>query len=145
MGAPDCRGEDSEAATDNAVSALGKICEHQQGAVDVGQLLPRWLAYLPVRNDKEEAAACHLQLANLLQTSNPHLLGPAHENLPRLISVCVEVITAGTTLASLEVVGRLTALLRQLHPSVLTQWCQGLPARTAAVDRILATAPPRPP
>ena len=63
---PDSRIDDNEDATDNVVSALGKICLHQSQSVDVSTLFPVWLAYLPLKADLEEAAVCNEQLCTLL-------------------------------------------------------------------------------
>lgn len=58
---PEARVGDNEDATDNVVSALGKVCLHQsvEGASAV---LPEWLSYLPLKSDLEEAAQVHEQL-----------------------------------------------------------------------------------
>ena len=63
---PESRVDDNEDATDNVVSALGKICLHQSQFVDVSTLFPIWLAYLPLKADLEEAAVCNDQLCTLL-------------------------------------------------------------------------------
>ena len=38
--APGADDDDAAPATDNAISALGKLCRHRAGKVDAAQLLP---------------------------------------------------------------------------------------------------------
>lgn len=68
---PESRVGDNEDATDNVVSALGKVCLHQsvEGAQAV---LPEWLSYLPLKSDLEEAAQVHEQLVTL-STDSLHI------------------------------------------------------------------------
>jgi hypothetical protein len=68
---PESRVGDNEDATDNVVSALGKVCLHQsvEGAQAV---LPEWLSYLPLKSDLEEAAQVHEQLVSL-STNSLHM------------------------------------------------------------------------
>ena len=72
---PDARAESNEDATDNAVSALGKICLKHADATDVSQVLPHWLEYQPLKADLEEAAVCHNQLCALLESNSALVLG----------------------------------------------------------------------
>lgn len=43
------RDDDNEMATDNAISALGKIVQFQTAAVDTKPLAATWLQALPVK------------------------------------------------------------------------------------------------
>ena len=65
---PEARMEGNEDATDNVVSALGKVCLHQsvEGAHAV---LPEWLSHLPLKSDLEEAAQANEQLVALHSNS----------------------------------------------------------------------------
>ena len=64
---------------------LGKLCKRSEsiGAA----LLPRWLGFLPVRIDKQEAREVHKMLVEFVAGSNVHLLGGATERLPDVICV----------------------------------------------------------
>lgn len=66
-----CRSDDSANATDNAVSALGKVIEHRQDCLDGTPLVATWLSHLPIRHDLTEAHAAHAQLLRLLEKSDP--------------------------------------------------------------------------
>lgn len=64
---PTSRSPESEFATDNAISAIGKICELHPDAVNSAQILAGWLSYLPLKKDVEEAKLVHGQLCRLLE------------------------------------------------------------------------------
>jgi len=92
VGAEASRHEDNEAATDNAVSALGKMCLAWGGGeagVDVlGASLAPWLAYLPCTGDAEEQKACNRQLCQWVGgESSSVLLGAEQENLPKVVEL----------------------------------------------------------
>lgn len=72
---PEARVGDNEDATDNVVSALGKVCLHQsvEGA---NAVLPEWLSYLPLKSDLEEAAQVHEQLCAFLERDAQGFLAP---------------------------------------------------------------------
>ncbi|KAH9315236.1 hypothetical protein KI387_023863 [Taxus chinensis] len=82
---------DNRIATDNAISALGKICEHQRDCIDASQVVPAWLSCLPIKNDVIEAKVLHELLCSMAERSDPPLLGPGNQYLPKIISVFAEV------------------------------------------------------
>lgn len=51
---PDARSEDNLLATENAVSAVGKICHFNSSQFDVNQVLTAWVEALPIVEDEEE-------------------------------------------------------------------------------------------
>ena len=69
--------EENLNATENAISALGKLCEFQRNAIPTPEaVVPQWLGCLPLTEDKVEARLVHDQLVRLLEKGDPHLLGP---------------------------------------------------------------------
>ena len=82
--APTSFDEAEASASDNAVSALGKLCRRSE-AIAAGAL-PRWLAKLPLQADREEARAVHKTLVDMCEATNPHLLAPTTSGSPRLLS-----------------------------------------------------------
>lgn len=61
-------------ATENAVSALGKVLEFQASVTDAAQskqLAETWLHSLPVVEDTVEAATVHKQLVKFIEASDP--------------------------------------------------------------------------
>ena len=65
---PDAK-EDLQAvnATENAISAMTKICKHLDTSVPLESILPMWLSWLPVVEDKEEAPHVYNYLCDLIE------------------------------------------------------------------------------
>ncbi|KDO54436.1 hypothetical protein CISIN_1g001249mg [Citrus sinensis] len=78
-------------AYDNAVSALGKICQFHRDSIDAAQVVPAWLNCLPIKGDLIEAKIVHEQLCSMVERSDSDLLGPNHQYLPKIVSVFAEV------------------------------------------------------
>ena len=65
---PDARAnEDNTHATENAVSAMGRILRYQPATVNLNEALPVWLSYLPITEDEEEASICYDTLLYLTE------------------------------------------------------------------------------
>ncbi|CAM6081611.1 unnamed protein product [Calypogeia fissa] len=133
-------------ATDNAVSALGKICEFQRDSIDAAQVVPAWLSCLPLKNDMVEAKIVHEQLCVMVERADPQLLGPNNQYLPKIVSVFVEVLVSGTQLGSEQTVARMVGLLRQLQQSLSPEalastWSYLQPQQQVALQTILSQAP----
>ncbi|KAH9740593.1 TOG domain-containing protein [Citrus sinensis] len=54
-------------AYDNAVSALGKICQFHRDSIDAAQVVPAWLNCLPIKGDLIEAKIVHEQLCSMVE------------------------------------------------------------------------------
>ena len=104
-----------EAATDNAISAIGKMCLHQSAAFDVGSVLPAWVGYLPVKADIEEAPVVNKQLCQLLQTHQALVLGASNERLPKVVEIMADALE--TNKAPPEVAAVMRAFISQLKAS----------------------------
>ncbi|RLN15504.1 HEAT repeat, putative [Panicum miliaceum] len=81
---------DNAMAYDNAVSALGKICQFHRDSIDASQVIPAWLSCLPIKNDLIEAKLVHEQLCAMLEKSERELLGHNNQYLPKIVSVFAE-------------------------------------------------------
>ena len=68
------RDEEHEDATENAIAAVGKILLFHKASVDVGQLLPLWLSWLPLKSDEMEAKVMHQQLLTYVQQQEPAIV-----------------------------------------------------------------------
>ncbi|GFZ18251.1 ARM repeat superfamily protein [Actinidia rufa] len=104
-------------AYDNAVSALGKICQFHRDSIDSAQVVPAW-------SDRE-------------------LLGPNNQYLPKIVSVFAEVLCAGKDLATEQTANRMINLLRQLQqtlpPATLAStWSSLQPQQQLALQSILS-------
>jgi len=86
---PESRAPENLSPTENAISAVTKILKYAAlpGAADI---LPRWLAWLPVWEDDEEATHVYGYFCDLVESNHPVILGENNQNLPRIISVVAE-------------------------------------------------------
>jgi len=118
ISAPGAKDDDNEMATDNAVSALGRILEFHGDAVDGAMVAGAWLGALPLTGDAVEAVVQHAFLVRLLEARDARLLGPNNANLPKIVSIAVQVLGHGTRYIAGDVGLRLAAQLHQLQGMV---------------------------
>ncbi|KAE8684056.1 ARM repeat superfamily protein isoform 2 [Hibiscus syriacus] len=121
---PNALHSDNVMAYDNAVSALGKICQFHRDSIDAAQIVPAWLSCLPIKGDRTEAKLVHDQLCSMVERSDQELLGPNNQYLPKIVSVFAEVLCAGKDLATEQTASRMINLIRHFQ--------QSLPASTLA-------------
>ncbi|KAJ0966279.1 hypothetical protein J5N97_027417 [Dioscorea zingiberensis] len=141
---PDALQSDNVMAYDNAVSALGKICQFHRDSIDAAQVVPAWLSCLPIKGDLIEAKVVHDQLCTMVERSDREILGPNNQFLPKIVSVFAEVLCAGKDLATEQTASRMVNLLRQLQqtlpPSVLAStWSSLQPQQQLALQAVLST------
>ncbi|KAJ9131896.1 hypothetical protein P3X46_034799 [Hevea brasiliensis] len=135
---------DNVMAYDNAVSALGKICQFHRDSIDAAQVFPAWLSCLPIKSDLIEAKLVHDQLCSMVERSDRELLGMNNQYLPKVVHVFAEVICAGKDLATEQTVSRMINLLRQLQqmlpPATLAStWSSLEPQQQLALQSILSS------
>ncbi|KAH6766520.1 ARM repeat superfamily protein [Perilla frutescens var. hirtella] len=131
-------------AYDNAVSALGKICQFHRDSIDSAQVIPAWLNCLPIKGDLVEAKVVHDQLCSMVERSDAEVLGPNNQYLPKIVTIFAEVICAGKELATEQTASRMINLLRQLQrtlpPSTLAStWSSLQPQQQLALQSILSS------
>ncbi|KAI4386303.1 hypothetical protein MLD38_004244 [Melastoma candidum] len=141
---PSAQQPDNVMAYDNAVSALGKICQFHRERIDSSQVIPAWLNCLPIKGDLIEAKVVHDMLCSMVERSDRELLGPNNQYLPKIISVFAEVLCAGKDLATEQTTNRMITLLRQLQqtlpPAALASTWQSLqPQQQLALQSILSS------
>ncbi|KAL5976762.1 Importin-5 [Asimina triloba] len=141
---PNALHSDNVMAYDNAVSALGKICQFHRDSIDAAQVVPAWLSCLPIKGDLIEAKVVHDQLCSMVERSDMELLGPNNQYLPKIVAVFAEVICAGKDLATEQTASRMINLLRQLQqtlpPSALAStWSSLQPQQQLALQSILSS------
>ncbi|CAN4087801.1 unnamed protein product [Withania somnifera] len=105
-------------AYDNAVSALGKICQFHRENIDSARIIPAWLNCLPIRDDIDEAKAVLGQLCSMVERSDGELFGPNYLHLPKVISVFTEVLCAGDDAVTEETANRMIHLLRHFKETL---------------------------
>ncbi|TQD80393.1 hypothetical protein C1H46_034082 [Malus baccata] len=131
-------------AYDNAVSALGKICQFHRDSIDAAQVIPAWLNCLPIKGDLIEAKVVHDQLCSMVERSDRELLGLNNQCLPKIVAVFAEVLCAGKDLATEQTVSRMINLLKQLQqtlpPATLAStWSSLQPQQQLALQSILSS------
>ena len=111
---PDAFNDENSSASDNAVSALGKLCRRSDTISAVAT--PRWLQSLPLRSDRDEARAVHCMLIELCEATDVHLLGSSNERLPHIIVVFGQIL--GTDLIDDGMSSRIATLLKQVRSGI---------------------------
>jgi len=83
----------AQMAADNALSALVELLMHHSGPLAAAQqqLWTTWLSALPVQEDEAEGVRNHKILLRLMQAQKPEVVGPEGSNLPRLLSIVVDI------------------------------------------------------
>ncbi|KAL4452685.1 hypothetical protein ABPG75_008347 [Micractinium tetrahymenae] len=125
INSPDARSDDNEMCFDNAVSALGKVLEHQPAAID-GAAGGLYLQQLPIKGDLVEAKVVHKQLLGFIQRSDPRILGESNTNLPKIVEVFVKVLAKGDKLVEADVAKQMAVLLKQMQAALPAEVFQGL-------------------
>ncbi|KNA22702.1 hypothetical protein SOVF_032190 [Spinacia oleracea] len=131
-------------AYDNAVSALGKICQFHRDSIDSSQIVPAWLNCLPIKGDLIEAKVVHDQLCSMVERSDVELLGPNNQHTPKIFLVFAEILCAGKDLATEQTAGRMVNLLRHLQqtlpPAILAStWSSLQPQQQLTLQSILSS------
>lgn len=63
----DSKTKENVNATENCISAVGKIMKFKPDCVNVEEVLPHWLSWLPLHEDKEEAVQTFSYLCDLIE------------------------------------------------------------------------------
>ncbi|XP_036401280.1 importin-5 [Megalops cyprinoides] len=88
--AADSKSKENINATENCISAVGKVMKFRPECVSVNEVLPHWLSWLPLNEDKEEAVHTFNYLCDLIESNNPIVLGPDNSNLPKIFSIIAD-------------------------------------------------------
>ncbi|XP_074106518.1 karyopherin beta 3 [Cotesia typhae] len=112
---PEARSPENVNPTENAISAVTKILKYNSKMVNVDEMLPHWLSWLPVTEDEDEAPHVYGYLCDLIEANHPVVLGPNNDNLPGLIFYFAEAFLKEAVPNDNPVVQRITNLLRQIQ------------------------------
>lgn len=112
--ADDARSDDNVLATENAVSAVGKILEFLPDCAPPGTGLA-YIQSLPIEEDETEAKVVHAQLLRFVRNSDKRILGDNNENLPKVVEVFVRALSSGDKLVELDVAKDMSVLLQQMQ------------------------------
>ena len=67
INAQDSRSRENVNATENAVSAVAKICKYNRGNIALNEVIPAFIAALPIIEDKEEAPHVYGYLCDVIE------------------------------------------------------------------------------
>ncbi|XP_023577636.1 ran-binding protein 6 isoform X2 [Octodon degus] len=104
-------------ATENCISAIGKILKFKPNCVNVDEVLPHWLSWLPLHEDKEEAIQTLSFLCDLIESNHPIVIGPNNSNLPKIVSIIAEGKINETINCEDPCAKRLANVVRQIKTS----------------------------
>uniref|UniRef100_A0A6U4TJI8 TOG domain-containing protein n=1 Tax=Hemiselmis andersenii TaxID=464988 RepID=A0A6U4TJI8_HEMAN len=114
---PQGRMEANVHATDNAVSALGKVLEYQSPTIaDRTGAMGAFLSYLPVEGDVEEGIEVHGRMCTFLERQDPTIMAEPNRWIPHVIKVFAAVI--GTPSVDEKVTSRIKELLNGMQQSL---------------------------
>ncbi|KAG7467002.1 hypothetical protein MATL_G00148650 [Megalops atlanticus] len=88
--AADSKAKGNINATENCISAMGKVMKYQPECVNIAEVLPHWLSWLPLKEDKEEAEHTFNFLCDLMESNNSIALGPDNANLPKIFLIIAD-------------------------------------------------------
>ncbi|XP_015439811.1 PREDICTED: importin-5 [Dufourea novaeangliae] len=112
---PESRSVENVNPTENAISAVTKILKYNNKAINVDEILPHWLSWLPVVEDEDEAPYVYGYLCDLIEMNHVAVLGPNNSNLPRLISFFAEALHRDAVPSDNPVMGRILSIVRQIQ------------------------------
>ncbi|KAI8343761.1 hypothetical protein BC941DRAFT_100252 [Chlamydoabsidia padenii] len=118
---PNARDEEVVMVTENAISAVAKICQFNSSKINVDSVLSAWLETLPIVNDDQEAPVVYTYLLNLLEAHHPSILNT--NTVPTLVKIFTEVLAADILSQELapRMVNSLKVILSGLDEATRTQ------------------------
>ncbi|CAI8583146.1 unnamed protein product [Vicia faba] len=103
---------DVNISCDTAVAALGKIFEFHHEIIGP-KAIQKWLNFLPLKHDFNEARYAHGLLSKLIQSSDEYLFGSDNENLAKIISIVKEILSGPDRLGSEEAINQMIDFIDQ--------------------------------
>ncbi|CEP09674.1 hypothetical protein [Parasitella parasitica] len=95
VNAPDAREDGIVFVTENAISAIAKICQFNNSSIpQLDAVLAAWLNTLPILNDDQEAPIVYTYLLDLLESNHPSILGSNNSNIPKLVNIFADVLAS---------------------------------------------------
>jgi len=121
---PDSKSIENINATENAISAVTKILQHNNKSLNVDEILPHWLSWLPVWEDTDEAPHVYGYLCYLIENHHPVILGPNNSNLPKLIAIIAEAFHRDAIAPDHVVAQKMLNIVRQIQGNgEMFQYC----------------------
>ena len=123
---PNARSKVNLMATENAVAALGHVCEKHEaalGAPAAAKCWEQWISRLPIKEDEEEGQITHTQLLRLVQAQHTTV----HAHLPKALHILVQVYKRNS--CSEETSSGIARLLASIPEANLAQLVQQFPEK----------------
>lgn len=142
--APNSRETENVNPTENAISAVTKILKWNQSAVNLDEILPLWLSWLPVVEDVDESPYVYGYLCDLIEGNHPIILGPNNANIPRIIAIFAEAFAVEALPSTNDVHKRMVNITRQVqgNSQVFDACVSALtPTQQQGLQTALAAAP----
>ncbi|ESP04937.1 hypothetical protein LOTGIDRAFT_184912 [Lottia gigantea] len=102
-------------ATENCISAVTKICKYNSSKVNLNDIIPRFVTWLPVYEDEDEAVHIFGYLCDLIDMNHPAVLGANNSNLPKIIWSIAEVMQKETFATDADIYVRLVNIVKQVQ------------------------------
>ena len=112
---PESRSPENINPTENAISAIAKICKHNNSLINVNDVLPMWFSWLPVWEDEDEAEPVYNYMCDLIEMNHPLILGENHQNLPRIVCIIAEAFHKEAVSSDDDVYTRMLNIVRQVE------------------------------
>ncbi|XP_051983041.1 importin-5 [Xyrauchen texanus] len=141
--AADSRVKENVNATENCISAVAKVMKYRPECINVNEILPHWLSWLPLNEDKEEAVHTFDYLCDLIESNNAIVLGPDNANLPKIFIIIADGVANESIKGEDGCSKRLANVIRQVQVSggLWTQCVSALnETQQKAIQDLLNTA-----
>jgi len=100
------------AATQTAIAAVGRIIEFYASRIDLKQVLPIWLNYLPVTHIAE-SDMIYKQLCHFMIVHTEIIIGEQGSNVPHILQIFANII--GTKLIQTETLQGIISILKKMQ------------------------------
>lgn len=135
INAPDAREDGTVYVTENAISAIAKICKFNSSKFQLEPVLTAWIATLPILHDDQEAPIVYTYLLDLLDANHPTILGPNNANIPHLVKIFSEVLAADILTSELvtRMVNNLKVILGGVDENTRNQLWNSISVETRTI------------
>eukprot|EP01134_Creolimax_fragrantissima_P002765 CFRG2765T1 len=111
----DAKSIDNVHSTENAISAIAKICNaHGDKVPNMANVISQFLSWLPVSQDKEESVFVYGYLCTLLEQNSPYILGQNNSNMPRIVNILAMILNSDLVSGQEDLNGRVGVLLKTI-------------------------------
>ncbi|KAK3095190.1 hypothetical protein FSP39_011221 [Pinctada imbricata] len=112
---PESRSVENINPTENAISAVTKICKYNASGININEILPLWFSWLPVWEDEDEAVHIYNYLCDLIEMNHPVILGANNENLPRIVCIIGEAFSKECISTDDPLYSRMVNIVKQVQ------------------------------